>query len=451
MTTSTPPKIGVVSHVLPPSPSGQAMVLYRLLAETPPERYSLISMEDYGGGEDVSSASGKLSGMYHRLLPPFVIRSSGIPGVSGAVDSLNAKIAVRSRARQIAEIARRERCGVLVGCTGNLYDLPATALAARWAGVPFVPYIFDDYINQWTGTSRRIAARLEPAALRAVRAVIVPNEHTQTEYERRCGVRGTIVRNPCPMPDLAALGPGRARCSPPVESTSSTPGPSTTPTTTRSATSSPRSGSSVERRDPAPLHGPDRGGVGRTGIAGPMVVHHPHIPPAEVPAVLRQADILFLPAGFRLADPRGDPDVGAREDGGVPVRRRPILVHAPGDSFVSWYFRENRCGIVVDRKTRTCSPLRSAGSSRTEIFVQDWAARARAAAERDFEVGAVRNPFHGGAEGLRRGRGDHDANSHSSPWRTASTRPAGSTNSPTRDGTCTSFRAQTPGSKSTRL
>ncbi|MDQ4023896.1 MAG: hypothetical protein M3217_00170, partial [Actinomycetota bacterium] len=29
--------------------------------------------------------------------------------------------------------------------------------------------------------------------------------------------------------------------------------------------------------------------------------------------------------------------------------RRPILVHAPADSFVSSYFRRHGCGVVVDR------------------------------------------------------------------------------------------------------
>jgi glycosyltransferase involved in cell wall biosynthesis len=28
---------------------------------------------------------------------------------------------------------------------------------------------------------------------------------------------------------------------------------------------------------------------------------------------------------------------------------RPIIAHAPPDSFVSWYFRKHDCGIVVDQ------------------------------------------------------------------------------------------------------
>ena len=54
----TPPKTAIVSHVLPPSPSGQAVVLYRLLEGMPPDRYCLISRERYEGdarGDGVGS------------------------------------------------------------------------------------------------------------------------------------------------------------------------------------------------------------------------------------------------------------------------------------------------------------------------------------------------------------------------------------------------------------
>ena len=28
--------------------------------------------------------------------------------------------------------------------------------------------------------------------------------------------------------------------------------------------------------------------------------------------------------------------------------KKPILVHAPSESFISWYFRKYNCGLVVD-------------------------------------------------------------------------------------------------------
>ena len=369
------------------------MVLYRLLAETSPERYFLISREDYGGKMDPSSASEKLSGRYHRLLPPLVIRASGIPGVSGAVDSLNAKIAVRSRARQIADIARREKCGVLVGCTGDLYDLPATALAARWAGLPFVPYIFDDYVYQWTGTSRRIAAGLEPAALRAVRAVIVPNEHTQTEYERRCGVRGTIVRNPCPMPDLEVLDRAERGFDPGAVHIVYT-----------GAVYHANSDAFRNLIAAIPKLAPTRilvhiytaqsvADLDGHGIRGSTVVHHPHIHQGEVPGVLRHADILFLPLAFRSPIQEVIRTSAPGKMGEYLSVRRPVLVHAPGDSFVSWYFRANRCGIVVDEENSGTLVAAISRLLKDENLREEVSGNARQAAERDYRVEYAQKVF----------------------------------------------------------
>ena len=40
-------KFAIISHVLPPSWSGQAMILFKLLKDVNPSDYILISREDY--------------------------------------------------------------------------------------------------------------------------------------------------------------------------------------------------------------------------------------------------------------------------------------------------------------------------------------------------------------------------------------------------------------------
>ncbi len=386
-------RLGIVSHVLPPSPSGQAVVLYRLLSETPPERYFLVSREDYRSADGSASASRKLPGRYYRLTPPRRFRTSTLPGVSLAMETLNASIAVLRRARQIAEIAREERCGLLVGCTGDLYDLPATALAARWAGLPFVPYIFDDYRYQWTGTSRKIAACLEPAVLRSARAVIVPNEFALEEYSRRCGAPGVVVRNPCLLPDLADLDRAErvfGQDELHIVYTGAVYHAQTDAFRNLIAAVSLPGHAGIRlhiytAQSDAELEG--------QGIAGPMVTRHPHVPQAEVASILRQADILFLPLAFRSPIGEVIRTSAPGKTGEYLAAGRPILVHAPGDSFLSWYFRANGCGVVADRE----DPVDLGAAIerlRTDRGLRDGISdAARRAAERDFDLDKIRKTF----------------------------------------------------------
>ena len=390
MTVPPLPRTGVVSHILPPSPSGQATVLRRLLEGFPGERCVLLSRERYDGAGD---AAGKLPLPYFAFDPPRRLPSFGrFPGssVRFAGDTL---LAVRGRARQIGAIARKERLGLIVACSGDLVDLPASCLAARRAGIPFVPYLFDDYLYQWTGSARTAARRMEPWVMRHAHAVIVPNEYLLDEYAKRYGVRATVVRNPCPMPDLAALD-GTPRVFPPdgIDIVYTGAVYHAHYDAFRNLVAAIRTTGRPDVR----LHlytAQAAEEIGGIGIAGPMVVHHPHIPPAEVPAVLRRADILFLPLGFDTPIPEVIRTSAPGKMGEYLSVGRPILVHAPGDSFVSWYFREKRCGLVVDRSDPgllSASILRLLSD---EALRAGLGARARSAAEEDFDVGAVRIRF----------------------------------------------------------
>jgi len=328
------------------------------------------------------------------------LRTTGIPGIAFAVESLNAWIAVRDRAWQIADIARREGCGLLIGCTGDLYDLPATALAARWAGLPFVPYIFDDYVYQWTGPARRIAARLEPRLLETARAVIVPNEYALEEYAKRCPAPGVIIRNPCTLPELSALdgaervfGPGEIH----IVYTGAVYHAQT------DAFRNLIAAASRLRQAKVRLHiytAQSDAELESQGIAGPMVTRHPHVPQSEVASILRQADILFLPLAFRSPIREVIRTSAPGKTGEYLAVGRPILLHAPGDSFLSWYFRANGCGVVADRE----DPADLAAS--IERLCADRSLRdsvssaARTAAERDFDLGKVRGCFETLLEGM---------------------------------------------------
>jgi hypothetical protein len=100
------------------------------------------------------------------------------------------------RASEIREIVKAHDVGLVVACTGNPFDVPASALAAIGARVPFAVYIFDDPIFQWpAGEYRMIAEWLEPIWVRHVAGVITPNDFMAKEFERRSGIRPRVIAN----------------------------------------------------------------------------------------------------------------------------------------------------------------------------------------------------------------------------------------------------------------
>ena len=58
--------------------------------------------------------------------------------------------------------------------------------------------------------------------------------------------------------------------------------------------------------------------------------------------------MLFLPLAFNSPYPQILRTAAPGKMGEYLASGRPILVHAPSDSFVAWYFREHQCGLVVD-------------------------------------------------------------------------------------------------------
>lgn len=388
MTAPRIPRTGIVSHVLPPSPSGQAVVLSRLLSGIPADRYRLISREERGDG-----GGACLPARRFLLPPPFRFPASRFLDFPRAYAGLNAAAGIAGRALWIARIAREERLGLLVACTGDLYDLPAACLAGRWAGVPFVPYIFDDYAFQWTGADRAVSLRLTPALLRRAAAVIVPNESMREEYLGRYGVDSTVIRNPCPLPDLAALDRAERVFAP------------GTVDIVYAGAVYHANGDALRNladalgrlgRPDVRLHlftAQSGAEIARAGISGPAVVVHPHIDPGRVPAVLRQASALFLPLGFATPIPEVIRTSAPGKTGEYLSVGRPIVVHAPADTFVSRYFGGNGCGLVIDRNDPGALAAGLAALLADPDEGARLGARARACAERDFEVGAVRVRF----------------------------------------------------------
>jgi glycosyltransferase involved in cell wall biosynthesis len=345
---ASPTKFAVLSNILPPSPSGQAMVLYRLLRDLNPEHYCLLSRQNYDVPTSFQTTTYRLLAPYYRIPMGWQIQTPDLPALRAGCKVINAVLVFIRRALAVAQIVRRRKCEAVVACTGDPFDLPAGYLASRWTRVPFYAYIFDDYVYQWFRDDFRLfAERMAPLVLRGAAGVIVPNEFLQDEYRQRYGIEPVVIHNPCESLDTDAHLPWPA--APPeirVVYTGAIYGAH------YDAFRNLLVAIQLMDRPELRLHvytAQPPTELEREHIRGP-VTYHGHLPSQEVLDVQRQADILFLPLAFDSPYPEAIIRTSAPgKMGEYLASGRPVLAHAPADSFVSWYFRTYQVGSLVDR------------------------------------------------------------------------------------------------------
>jgi glycosyltransferase involved in cell wall biosynthesis len=373
--------MALVSHVLPPTWSGQSMILERLLRGFDPSSYVLLrTMHIPEGGSYTAPLPGKMFDV------PSALPSLPVAGLRGVVPAMRGLLAaVRRRAAMITEIVQAERCDSIVVCTGgDMLDIPAAYLAARRARVRFIPYYFDHWSQQavFSPRLRRLIELLEPYILRRASAVIVPNEFLARDLEVHGRVRTAIVRNACEIPraPFARTPDGTASVS--IVYTGAVY--AANHDAFRNLVDVLRSDDIAATLNIYTAQSADE--IAQAGIRGRVSVH-PHRPLSEIPSLQARADILFLPLAFDSPFPSLVRSSSPAKMGEYLAAGRPILVHAPQDSFVAHYFRQHGCGVVVGDLER--APL----AEGVRALLEDEnlrdrigeAARARALADFDIE------------------------------------------------------------------
>lgn len=394
-------KFALISHTLPPSPSGQAMIIHRLLKDLDPDAYSLIISGSYNESDTGNGFTPKLPGKIIRQPREFRLTRGYRYGLSKFRESINFALGILLRGRQIARSVKQENCRAIVACTGgyDLLDLPAAYVASRIAGVPFYPYYFDDYYYQWAGVAswtavdfRPFVRRLESILIRGAKGVIVPNEFMGQELQLRYGVSSTVIRNACDPSAYETSLPGELPKNDGVIRIVYTG--AVYDAHYDSFVNLVEALRLLDRRD-VELHiytSHPQAELVTKGVRGP-VFYHDHIAQADVAAIQRQADILFLPLAFNSPYPeliRTSAPVKVAE---YLFAGRPILVHAPPDSFIAEYFRRYQCGVVVDRSdafilAQSLDRLLSDTDLRRSVCAQ-----ALERAREDFDIRTARAKF----------------------------------------------------------
>jgi hypothetical protein len=125
-------RFALLSHILPPSPSGQAVVLYRILSGVCKEKYYLIRSQPLLKVAYSESDLFQLRSQYYSLPAEPLLSRPRYFRLSHIRNKVNLLVQIYVRAKNIVDILRQESTTkALVACSGDFVDIPAGALACR--------------------------------------------------------------------------------------------------------------------------------------------------------------------------------------------------------------------------------------------------------------------------------------------------------------------------------
>lgn len=387
-------KFALVSLGVPPSQSGQSLVLYHLLKDLKPDQYCLITQKNFYLYGSRGNGSSRLPGTYYYINPEHqiirgVVRLASTAHSMGVLSTL-----LNLRFHQLRKIIHQERCEAVIACTGDLLDPPAAYQVSKSLGIPYILYAFDHYAHQWIPPFLQAFARKhERQLITGAAEVIVPNEFLQQEYRQAYGVEAKVLHNPC--------DPSWYQASP---SCSGNDGErEMTILYTGSVSSAHYDAFQNLIHAIRSLGMPEvhlhiytpqlESKLVANGIVGDFVTYHKNQPIFMMPEIQQKADILFLPLAFNSPFPKIVKTASPGKIGELLAARRPVLVHAPADSFVSWYFKQYSCGLVVDKN----DPIELAKGIKMLIrdndLRQNLSLAAYARAKEDFDSITLRKRF----------------------------------------------------------
>ncbi|EDM25188.1 hypothetical protein LNTAR_03129 [Lentisphaera araneosa HTCC2155] len=178
--------IAFFSEALPPSPNGNAVMLHRLLKNNEGFDYCFISSYE----EFYKTKSEPLPCEHYYLHEP--IRESRC----FVFAILRSVFRIIYSVFSLAKLIKSKKIELLVVCTGDLIGIPVGYLASRIKKKPFVLYMFDDYLEQWSGLRACFARYSGRFIIPKADVVIVPNEFIKNKLDNQFGIDCELVRNP---------------------------------------------------------------------------------------------------------------------------------------------------------------------------------------------------------------------------------------------------------------
>jgi len=386
-------KLAIVSPVLPPSQSGQAIVLYRLLDGADPDRYILISPTNYNDALDgIDECSQKLPGKYyciphsHHRFVHWLLKMNYY-----RIGLIN-EIYLKPRINQLVKIFQTEKCTHVIACTADLFDSYCAYMASKKVNIPFFLYAFDDYIQQWTNKyDHYFAEKIGPSIIKNAKEIIVPNNHLKSFYDTNYGVNAKTIHNPVNLSDYTGVSLPELVYS--FESeinivyTGAIYGAQTDALNRLLDAISKTKDKNIRLY----LFSPN---PWEPVKYDEFVIYHNSLPLSQMADVQMSAHILFLPLAFKSEYPQSLINTSSPgKMGEYLASGRPILVHAPQDSFVSRYFKKYKCGSVVDSVDVNALTKEIERIIRDKDYRQGIMKNARMCAMIDFDLNKIKEQF----------------------------------------------------------
>lgn len=343
-------KFLLISHCLPPSQFGQPRVIYRLLKNLSSKCYGLMSIKKYERTTALNDEESLwLDGPYFTIKAGFLWRLS-YKSANGFFEHsyiiLNLIAAMINRTLSVIKLVKREKYDCIIACSGDPVDIPSGYLAARFLRIPFYCYMFDDYGMQYKiiPSFYKFASFWDKHVAKMATNIIVPNELLQEDYAKRSGkvpivvrnpLQGNVLRNDTSWPTdinvikIVYTGAIYHVHEDSFERLVSAMDSLDVPIFLHLYTSVPSKDMRIFKNSK-------------------KVYHHEHVNEKKVIEIQRSADILFLPLAFNAPTPEVIRTALPGKFCEYLASGRPLLVHAPADSFVASYCSKYNCAVVIN-------------------------------------------------------------------------------------------------------
>ncbi len=392
-------KIAVVSSTVPPERNGQAIMIKRLFENISPKYYCYIQRKIYGDYHvNASKKQGETPRIY-RIRPFIPVKKSSNTILKILSFSLFF-IEILPCTIKFIKILRKESIDVVVSCSDSLVNMPSAWLACKYLKLDFYPYFFDHYkYQQRFKILRYFSGFFERRIVHSSKKIIVPNEMAYKLYKQEYGIECVVIHNPCDISKYPATKENVIDPEKRIRIVYTGDIYTAQIDALKSlvfAVKELRQKSLDLKIELYTNENSKRFITDSIEDIEDIIIFNDYVSPSEVHKVHMDADMLFLPLSFKSRYPIELINTSAPgKTGEYLASGRPILVHAPKDSFLSWYFRKYKCGAVVDKydEKELTSVLERLLSDKK--LQKEYMKNARIRAKEDFDIKKSQNKFIG--------------------------------------------------------